>query len=320
MKIGIWTMALAALGLAGGVIPHASAQMPDDNYPYQARAGFSLNGTINQVDADRDRLVMAGDDGRTYTVDTYQSKIVLRDTDRAGQTGDLVPGMRLHITGSSLSRDLIEANRVSVLPYRGARPTGPLVSPNAPVFGQDQHVTLRGTVQSVDDRRGSFVVQINDHTRNVFLNHQTEMRDMGYDNNSDHIPLRPGDRVTVVGDLRDDGTVLATLVTPRILENGGSPEGESGAGAYQHGRTLLGRVSKESDYFSRDIKVRVSVSHEITVHVPKNIPIREDGRPVSIHDLKDDQVVRLFGDYENDDFKATRIDVLNDSSGNNLDF
>ena len=331
MRNGIRTTALIALGLLGGITLYASAQTPGDSYPSQRQTDFSLDATVNQVDADRDRLIVAGDDGRTYTVDTYESKIALRNTDHPGQTADLVPGMRLHIVGSPLSRDLIEADRVSVLPYRNVHQTRPAQGPDEPASGQNQRVTLRGTVKSVDDRRGMLVVQVNDHTRKIFLSGQTELRDLP-DSESDHIPVRPGDRVTVGGDLLGDGTVQATLLTPRRLDDmsasstpvvGTRSVPDSGLslnGDARHDHTLLGRVSKESGYISRDIKIRLSEDREITVEVPKNTPVRRDGRDISIHDVKDDQIVRISGDYDNDDFKAVHIDVLDDTDANRLAF
>jgi hypothetical protein len=333
MRNRLWAVSLAALGLAGGLVSQATAQAEGGHNKSQSRAAFSIDGTVQDVDADRDRVTFKADDGHAYTLDTYQADISLRDTQKSGQTGDLVPGMRLHITGERLSGDVIEADQVSVLPYRDVKPTAPARHDAPAVPDPNTHVTLRGTVQSVDTHRGMFVVQINDHTRKVFVDDETDLRDLN-GTDDDRLPLHSGDRVSVVGDIQDDGTVQATLVTPRRLDDvppapvASVPVQRSAPVEHvpdfgvdaQHERTLLGRISKESEYFSRDIKIRVSVSHEISVHVPKGIPIRRDGEAISVHDLKDDQVVRVTGDYVNDDFKATRIELLDDSAGDRLDF
>jgi hypothetical protein len=70
-------------------------------------------------------------------------------------------------------------------------------------------------------------------------------------------------------------------------------------------------VSKTSDrYLSRDIKVRMDSGREVTIHVPHDARVVRDGQPISVHDLTGDDVVRVIGSFNGDDFKATRIDVL----------
>ena len=313
MKKRLWSAAvgLGALTVLGSALPRASAQAVGNDYPYQGRAGYALDATVNQVDPDRDRVIVYGDDGQTYTLDTYHAAIKLRSTDRAGQTGDLVPGMRLHITGNRAASDLIEAESVSVLPYRSARPTAP-VDDSTGAYQTGRHVTLRGTVESVDNPRGSFVLRINDHTRRVFVSDNTELSDLSYGGGND-LPLHSGDRVSVAGTFKDDGTVQATLVTPRRLDGSETdPEPPSfpvPRGSRDDHQTLTGRITQESNYFSRDIKVRLNPDEEVTVHVPKNISIRSDGRDVSVHDLHKDELVRVYGHDVGDSFQAERIQV-----------
>jgi hypothetical protein len=296
MTTRIPLLSLLGLGLIVAAPVTLAAPARAQDYPYQGRAGFTVDGTVTSVDTDRDRVILSGDNGRRYTLDTYQTNIVLRDRDKPGTTGDLIPGMRLHVTGSLLSQNIIEADQVRVLALSG-RPTTPANPSDA-----DNSINLRGTVATVDDRRGSMTVHINTHERVVFLNDYTDIRGVGRPPD-DEFPFRPGDRVTVSGVLRDDGTVLADQVSlVRSVDEGGSD---------RNARSLTGRVSDRSNrYYSRDIKIRVSPDHEVKIKVPSGIPVRRDGQPISVHDLTTDDVVRVYGSYDGDTFKASRIDVV----------
>ena len=97
----------------------------DSDYPFQTQAGFTINASVVQVDPDRDRVQATGDDGKTYTLDTYKAAIILLGTTRTGQTGDLVEGMRVHVEGLLVSGSIIEAKKVSVLPFRPPAPRQP---------------------------------------------------------------------------------------------------------------------------------------------------------------------------------------------------
>lgn len=223
-RMTVWAVTGLTLGLMGGV---TGAKVHADDYPYQGQANFSLDGTVAQVDVDRDRVVLTGDNGRTYTVDTYQCHIALRDTDRPGTTADLVPGMRLHIAGALASSTIVEADQVTVQPYRSTGPVPRPISPSKPVFAGHEPITLRGTVESVDNTHDRFVVRVRDHTRTVYVNDQTDLEDLDYGGSGDQIPLHSGDRVTVAGTFRTDGTVLASSV------RGGAITPESGSSTYQ---------------------------------------------------------------------------------------
>jgi len=348
MRTSIMTTALVALGLAGGLTstPPVHAQ----NYPYQGQASFSLDGTVDRVDVDRDRVIVAGDDGRSYTVDTYRSSISLRNTSRRGETGDLVPGMRLHVTGTRLSGDIVEADQVSVQPFRSARPTIPVPGhrSNAPVRNSDPYgrrsdpyntnpyssdsysndsyssssrgITMRGTVESVDNRRGTFVLRINNRTRTVYVNSSTDLTDLDRSvNRGNRIPLRVGDRVSVAGVLQSNGTVTADTLSARNLT--GSSSNYRNDSTYRRGNSLQGVVTQTSSkLLSRDLKVRLSSGREVTVHVPKDVTIRRNGRAISVHELTSDDQVRIDGSYDGNDFKATRIEVLGRAYSDNNDY
>ena len=75
---------------------------------------------------------------------------------------------------------------------------------------------------------------------------------------------------------------------------------------------LLGRVSSTSNRFtSRDIKIHLDGNNrEVKVKVPRGIPISRDGQAISIHDLKGDDKVRVSGDYDGNDFRASKIEVV----------
>lgn len=335
MRTPIMTTALVALGLAGGLTSALPAHAQrGDNYPLQGQASFSLDGTVDRVDVDRDRVIVSGDDGRTYTVDTYRSSIALRNTSRRGETGDLVTGMRLHVTGTRLSGDIVEADQVSVQPFRSARPTIPVPGhrSNAPVrddypydrgsdsynadpyssdstYSDSRSITMRGTVESVDNRRGTFALRVNSRTRTVYVNGSTDLSDLDRSvNRGSRIPLRVGDRVSVAGVLQSNGTVTADTLSARNLTGGNSNSRNDGT--YRRGNQLQGVITQTSSRFmSRDLKVRLSSGREVTVHVPKNVTVRRNGRAVSVHELTSDDQVRIDGSYDGSDFKATRIEV-----------
>lgn len=350
MRTQLLTASLIALGLAGTLAPVLPVRADrNDDYPiYQNRTSINLDATVSSVDVDRDRVIVAGDDGRTYTVDTYRSAITLRGTNRSGETGDLVPGMRLHITGSRLSNDIVEADRVSVQPYRSGRPTLPMPGrrTNDPYqdngtyrdngsyrdtdpYGDDNSNTyrngqaggfeLRGTVESVDNRRGSFTIRVNNHTRTVYVNDATDLGDLSRNgsrgNNRNRVPLRSGDRVTVFGTLQTDGTVTADSISLGSLSSGNPYRNDN---QYGRGNQVQGVVtSTSSRYMNRDIKVRLSSGREVTIHVPKDVQIRRDGRGISVHEIQKDDEVRIQGRYDGNDFQASRIDVTDSYSNNN---
>lgn len=272
-----------------------------DDYPLSTPQAFRADLTVTRVDIDRNRVQAVGDSGRAYTLDTYQAAIALRGTDRPGHTGDLVPGMRLRVQGTLASADIVEASSVQVLPYRASR----AASPAPPPVRDLGAVTLRGTVESVDSHSRLLVVRVRDHQRTVLVNAQTDLQDVDT-GNPDHLAYLPGERVTVVGTLRPDGAVLADTISHRV-----QPGPRTAPAPAADLNTLIGPVTRQSSrYNSRDIKVRVSVDREVTVHVPRDTQVFRGDRPISVHDLAKADVVRVQGAPDDDDFKASRIDVL----------
>ncbi len=272
-----------------------------DDYPLSAPRAFQESVTVTRVDIDRDRVQAVDDSGRAYTLDTYQAAIALRGTDRPGHTGDLVPGMRLHVQGTLASAEVVEVKNVQVLPFRAPR-----VSPTAPAGPRDTGpVTLRGTVESADSHNHLIVVRVRDHERTIYINSQTSLQDVNSDNPG-HLAYLPGERVTVVGAFQQDGTILANTISRRL-----QPGPRTFAAPLPDLNTLIGPITKQSSrYGSRDIKVRVSVDREVTVHVPHDAQVFRADRPISVHDLAKTDVVRVRGTPDGDDFNASRIDVL----------
>ncbi len=272
-----------------------------DDYPLSAPAAFQSDVTVTRVDLDRDRVEAADDSGHAYTLDTYQAAIVLRGTDQPGHTGDLVPGMRLHVRGTLASAQIVEVKDIQVLPFRASR-----VSPTSPVRPRESGpVTLRGTVESVDSHNHLIIVRVRDYERTVYINSQTSLQDVGA-NNPGHLAYLPGQRVTVVGEFQQDGTILAAVISRRL-----QPGPRTLPAPAPDLNTLIGPVTKQSSrYGSRDIKVRVSVDREVTVHVPHDAKVFRADRSISVHDLAKTDVVRVRGTPDGDDFNAARIDVL----------
>ncbi len=288
---------LAGLMLGGVAASPARAQ----GYPTSARA-FAADGVLTRVDADHDRATLAGDDGRTYTLDLSGADITLIDGNRAGMTPDLARGMRVHVGGRLLAAGIAEVAQVRVLGAANLPAAhSVLVAPADPPPGV---FTVRGTVTATDAGRGAFVLRVNGHTRTIFLADNTDLSELTAHGDKG-FPVSPGERVTVAGGLQPDGDVLAGLLSSR-------PDVDYSRLPVSRDHVLLGRVSSRSSrYGSRDIKMRLDGSdREIKIKVPRSIPIRRDGRAISVHDLQNDDALRVSGVYDGGDFRAARIDVL----------
>jgi len=283
------------------------------------------------VDPDRDRVTITTADGRQYNLDTGDTIVRLRTTTQPGETGDLVVGMHVQVSGRLLSSSVVAADTVTVLPYDGNRPTEPQPSyrtverqpdggqaahplsaadaPTTAPIASDKHIRLRGTVEGVDDQDGILTVHVHDHDRTVRINHHTDLTDIPSPDD-DHIGLHTGDRVTVTGIMHPDGSVYADAVSLSQDIDAARTQGHNADVDSDH--TVVGRVSKESDrLLTRDIKVEIDPDHEITVHVPHDARVMRGGHPISVHELTTDDVVRVTGSYSGEtDFDATRIDVL----------
>lgn len=305
MRTRLICLALLAAGLTGGgsALPSARA----DYTPFQSRP-LALDGVITQVNGTRDRLVIRVGDGRTYALDTSKANITLLGGNRAGRAEDLTLGMRVHVTGRQISSGVTEVRRLRVLAAAPPVPTRPrgLVVPQGPdaaaAAGED--IQLRGTVSTMDTRRGAFVVRVGSHTRPIYLAGSTDLSGLAL-RDPNRFPVKAGDRVTVAGRLQPDGGVLAGAVSlSRAITL-------PAAAVPQPDRVLFGRITSVGNRFTgRDIKIRLADAREIKVKVRRGLSVRRDGRGISVHDLRGGDDVRVTGGFDGKDFKADRVDVL----------
>jgi len=310
MRIKLICLALLAAGLGGRLPTPSAAQV--SGAPFQSRP-FVTDGVVAHVDSTHDRLIMNRDNGQACLLDTSEADITLLDGNRAGMTPDLAPGMRVHVTGRQISSGLVEVTQLHVLePARSApaRPRGPIVPQGPSAAGAaGEDIQLRGTVGTIDTRRGVFVVRVRDHTRTIYLAGDTDLSGMAL-RDAGRFPVKPGDRISVAGRLQPDGGVLASAISLSktiTLPAGVAPRPD---------RVLFGRITSVSNRFtSRDIKIRLPNDRELKVKVGHGLSIRRDGRPISVHDLRGGDDVRVTGRFDGLDFKADRIDVLHRDEG-----
>ena len=281
-----------------------------DPLPFEPKP-FVQSGVLEKIDDERDRVVFRADTGQRYTLDMTDSAISLANTTRHGSLPDLRPGMRIHVSGQLLSPTIAEAMQVRVLGPKAIRPL-PRPTPALPPTSTSPGIfTVRGNVKAVDVKRGSFILTVQDHTRTILLADDTDLAGLGKAE-PQAFPVKIGDRVTVAGVLQPDGTVLAGAISfsrdvtipprtfpprPRISQS----------------QILVGRVSSTSDrYSSRDIKIRLEDDQEVKVKVPRGVAIRRDGQPLSVHDLRGGDLLRVSGKYEGEDFRASHMEVVPD--------
>ena len=267
--------------------------------PFGSRP-FVTDGVVAHVDSTHDRLIINRDNGRPCLLDTSEADITLPD---GSQSVTLSPGMRVHVMGRQISSGLVEVAQLRVLKPgkpNAPRPPGP-PAPQGTATGED--IQLRGTVDTIDTRRGAFVVRIRDHTRIIYLAGATDLSGMGL-HDPNRFPVKPGDRVSVAGRLQPEGGVLAGAVSlSRVIT--------LPAAAPLPSRVLFGRITSVGTRFTgRDIKILLADRREIKVKVGRGLSVRRDGRLISVHDLRGGDDVRMTGIFDGSDFKADRVDVL----------
>lgn len=309
------TIILCATSALAIVPATARAQ---DNDPSQSgqstQTSYKGEGYISFVDPDRSRVGFTDLHGVNYVLDTYSAKIVVPalSTDHAA-TGDLVKNMRIAVEGYMLSPTIVEANEVRVLPYVPPT-TPPAPSDNTP---PDQspavgaHIDLEGTVIHYHPMEQTgldydlYTIHINDHDRNIRVGGPDVVRTDSGDSLDG--PLNPGDRVRVSGSLLASGDVQADKVV-RV----GMGDFLPGQKHFEGGNTLHGWISNEATFYSRDITVRVRDT-DVDVKVPGGIPVRENGHPVSVHELGSHEHVTVYGTWlDGAEFRADRIEAETD--------
>lgn len=311
---------LSVLLLAAAALAPTGAWAQSDSGAF-AQTRYHGEGYINFVDPDRARVGFTDLYGATYTLDTFSSLISVPAlaTDHA-TTGDLVKDMRIEVDGYQLSPTIIEAEKIRVLPYvpRTGHPVeapveappalAPAPAPVEPPPAANGHIDLEGTVDSYHPMEQTgldydiYTVHVNDHERNVRVGGPDVVRS----SHGDEIdgPLAPGDRVHVTGTLLMNGDVNADRVV-RLAEGVYYP----GQKHFEGGNVLHGWITTSASFFSRDLTVRVRDT-DVNVQVPGGIPVREDGHPISVHDLGNHEHVTVYGQWlGGSDFRADRIDA-----------
>ena len=223
--------ASAFFGLLGCSLSLSIVPACADDDPYHPyHSDTVVEGTIQSVSRSDDRLALAGADNHRYIVDAYGADILLRDSRRLGETTDLARGMRVEVTGTLLGRNLLEANRLRVLPaFRGTltadspvalppepalslplppEPALPLPVEPAPAPAQPQ-LNLDGLVREVDAARDQVTLLGDDDRRYTLDTHAADIILRGTERAGQTADLAPGMRVRLVGALLPDGRVEA---------------------------------------------------------------------------------------------------------------
>ena len=88
MRRSIICVLLLALSIIGWAVllTQSTVAHADTASPYQGQSQFTVTGTVDQVDTDRDQITMKAPNSQLYTIDTSQSKVLL--SHGAGATGD----------------------------------------------------------------------------------------------------------------------------------------------------------------------------------------------------------------------------------------
>ena len=206
----------------------------DDITPFQQASHYTVVGTVQSVNGAGDRLVVNGNDFNRYIIDAYGADITLLDS-RVGETANLARGMRVRIVGTLLGRNLLEADRLRVLPsFAGSgdvQPTyfqPPVVAEPRPVDVDPQIDTpalpipvptvatapgpqflLDGVVRDIDLAHDQVTLLGDDDKRYTANLDQTDIILRGTERMGQIADLSRGTRVHLVGVLQPDGTVEA---------------------------------------------------------------------------------------------------------------
>lgn len=315
---------LFAVGLASLPIISAPAARADSAYPTQGNQSFHASGVVTMVDADRDRVTIKTSDGTQYNLDTDDTSIKLRDSDRPGDTSDLVIGMHVDVSGRLLSADIVAADHMTVLSIDNSAPADqtppdvpsddnsnppppvdnnppapaeapmPEPGPSAPPTpsGHGQRIKLRGTVENVDDDSGDVVVRVNMHERTIVVTHDTDLTDIASADDS-HIGLRSGDRITVVGVLTPDGTIRASAISlsqniaaaEHAAAEHASADGVPMAPPISDGVPMAPPIDTPNQLVGRIVQSADAFSRDITIRL-------DSGRHITVHVPHEARVLR----------------------------
>lgn len=264
----------------------------------------TLDGVAQQVDSQREEVTL-DQNGKHTLVDTSEANIHFNKGNQL-DTSSIIPGMLLHLNGSYIDGGTFAADDIRIAstdPDRNVSPIGGDSGPSRPTRQNDvRPIVLRGTVRRVNNSTGTFVVQIANHFRTVYVTDTTNFVDINTGDN-DQLPVHEGDRVTVKGQLESSGSVYADEISARRDVPGGQfPDGNI--------TKITGQVSETSDkYSTRDISISTGPGHTIRVKVPRNISITRQSVHISVHELTTDDVITVAGNYSGSDLVAHSIVV-----------
>ncbi len=209
----------------------ALARADDDITPFQQAEHYTVVGTVQSVNGSGDKLVVNGNDFNRYVVDAYGADITLLDS-RVGETANLARGMRVRVVGTLLGRNLLEADRLRVLPtFAGSgdappalpavvvdplpvTPVLPLPVPTVATPAGPQFL-LDGLVRDIDAPHYQVTLLGDDDKRYTANLQDTDIILRGTERAGQVADLSRGMRVHLVGVLLPDGTVEADRV--RVL-------------------------------------------------------------------------------------------------------
>ena len=204
----------------------------DDITPFQQASHYTVVGTVQSVSGSSDKLVVNGNDFNRYVVDAYGADITLLDS-HLGETANLARGMRVRVVGTLLGRNLLEADRLRVLPgFAGsgyveppvvAEPRPAFVDPEpaiidtpslpvpVPTVATDPgpQFLIDGVVRDIDPARDQVTLLGDDDKRYAASLQDTDIILRGTERAGQIADLVKGMRVHLVGVLNPDGTVEA---------------------------------------------------------------------------------------------------------------
>ena len=209
----------------------------DASLPGQRSDDCSLIGTVQSVNGADGRLTLEGQNNQRYVVDAYGADIILRGR-RLGETTDLTRGMRVEVNGTLLGRNLVEAQRLRVLPEFGAAgalvpvaafdapaPAAPSATPTpatpAPIAPAVPQINLDCLVRDVDIAHNLVTVLGDDDKRYSLDTHDTDIILPSMDHPGKTADLVRGMRVHLVGVQTPNGVVEADRL--RVLPASAAP-------------------------------------------------------------------------------------------------
>jgi hypothetical protein len=90
---------------------------------------------------------------------------------------------------------------------------------------------------------------------------------------------------------------------------------------YEESRTrngLSGIITNDTGKTDRDLRVEAR-GERYTVEVPKGTRVTRDGRPVSVHELREGDRIRVQGDWRSDRMRARRVEAFSDNGDDRYD-